>query len=157
MSLSGRKLRQIFASLRLGAIGIDRIHHQRRLHRHRRAVSGIDALELARDQSIGDVAETRAAILFRNGGPKQPELAHLGQHAGIVCFVAKRFDHARHQIALRKPARGVAHHALVFGKLAFKIERVFPHERCVLQHRGHTTAFLGRLRHEASLEFLAPL
>ncbi len=33
-SLAGRKLRQIFATLRLGAIGVDRIHHQRRLHRH---------------------------------------------------------------------------------------------------------------------------
>ena len=32
---AGRELRQIFAALRLGAVGIDRIHHQRRLHRHR--------------------------------------------------------------------------------------------------------------------------
>ena len=33
------KLGQIFAALRLGPVGIDRVHHQRGLHGHRRAVT----------------------------------------------------------------------------------------------------------------------
>jgi hypothetical protein len=40
---AGGELGQLFAALRLAAIGIDRVHDQRRLHRHRRAESGIDA------------------------------------------------------------------------------------------------------------------
>src|SRR6185437_1139554 len=105
------------------------------------------------DQAVGDIAEPRPAILFRDCGTKQSELAHLWQHAGIVCLVAVSLGDARHQIALREAARGVAHHALVFGQLAFQIERVLPDERRILEHRGYATAFLGCLRHETSSEF----
>ena len=64
---AGRELRQIFAPLRLAAVGVDRVHHQRRLHRHRRAIAGIDALDLARDQAVGDIAEAGAAVFLRDG------------------------------------------------------------------------------------------
>ena len=153
--LAGRELRQIFAALRLGAVGIDRIHHQRGLHRHRRAVAGIDALELARDQAIGDIAEPGAAVFLRDGRAEQAELAHLGQHVGIVFLLAVGLDDARHQVVLRKAARGVAHHALFFGQLAFEIERIFPDEGRILQHCGQAIAFFGRLRHGTSLGLLA--
>ena len=49
---AGRELRQVFLALRLSAIGVDRIHHQRRLHAHHRAIAGVDVLDLARDQSV---------------------------------------------------------------------------------------------------------
>ena len=39
------ELGQIFLLLRLAAVGVDRVHHQRGLHRQRRAVAGIDALQ----------------------------------------------------------------------------------------------------------------
>src|SRR6185295_9569809 len=121
------------------------------------ATCATGAFEIARDQSVGDIAKTGTAVLFRNGWAEQAELAHLRQQARIVFFVAIGFHHTWGEVTLRKPARGVAHHALFFGKLAFKIERVFPHERCVFQHCGHTTALLGHLRHEASLWLFALL
>jgi hypothetical protein len=48
-----------------------RVHGERGLHRHGGVVAGIDALELARDQAVGDIAEAGAAVLFRNGRPEQ--------------------------------------------------------------------------------------
>ena len=60
--LAGRELRQIFLALRFRAVGEDRMHHERGLHRHRRAVAGIDPLDLARDQAVGDIGEARAAV-----------------------------------------------------------------------------------------------
>ena len=45
--------------LLLGAELVDRHHHQRGLHAHHRAVAGVDALDLARDQAVADVVETR--------------------------------------------------------------------------------------------------
>ena len=41
-----------YSPLRLGAVREDRLHHERRLHRHGRAEAGIDPLELARDQAV---------------------------------------------------------------------------------------------------------
>ena len=45
--LAGRELRQIALALRFAAIGEDRVHDERRLHRHGRAVAGIDPFHLA--------------------------------------------------------------------------------------------------------------
>ncbi len=134
--LAGGELGQIFLALRLGAVGIDRMHHQRRLHRQRRAVAGIDALDLARDQAVGDIAEARAAIFLRDGRAEQPERAHLGQQVAVDLLLAIGLDHPRHQLVLRKAARGVAHHALLFGQLAFEIERILPVEMGVLDGTG---------------------
>src|SRR5262249_61215088 len=87
------------------------------------------------------------AILFRYCRSEEAKLPHLGQQMGVVLLVAICLDHPRHEIALREAAGAVAHHALVFGKLAFEIERIFPHEGRILQHRRHATELLGRLRH----------
>jgi hypothetical protein len=64
---AGRELGQIFTPLRFGAVGEDRMHHQRGLHGGGRAIAGIDAVELARDQPVGDVAQAGAAVLLWNG------------------------------------------------------------------------------------------
>ena len=87
---AGGELRQIFAALRFGAVGVDRVHDQRGLHRHRRAVAGIDPLDLARDQAVGDVAEAGAAVFLRDGRAEQAERAHLADDRRIVAFVAER-------------------------------------------------------------------
>ena len=65
------ELRQIFLALLLRAIGMDRIHHQRRLHAHHRAVAGIDALDLARHQAVGHIAGAEPAIFLGNGDAEQ--------------------------------------------------------------------------------------
>ena len=124
--LAGREPRQVFAPLRLGAVGVDRIHHQRRLHREHRAIAGIDPLDLARDQPVGDIAEPGAAIVLRQRRAEQPERAHLGHDLAVEALLAKGGEHARKQLLLRIAARGVAHHALVLGQLAFELERVLP-------------------------------
>ena len=133
---AGRHLRQIFAALRLGAVGIDRLHGERGLHRHRRAETGIDALELARDQPVTDIAETGAAVFLRDGRAQQSELAHLAEDRRIGLAVAIGGEDARKQLLLRIIARGIAHHALFFGQLAFEIERIVPFERGVLDQRA---------------------
>ena len=150
---AGREFRQIFAALRLAAVGIDRMHHQRRLHRHRRAETGIDALDLARDQPVADIAEAGAAVVLRNGRAEQPERAHLAQDGRVEFALAVGGEHARKQLLLRIVARGVAHHALFLGELAFEVERIVPFERGVLDLRAFRRVLLGlfrQLRHRGS-------
>ncbi len=146
--LARGELGQICLALRLAAVGIDRMHYQRGLHRHGRAIAGIDALDLAGDQAIGDIAEAGAAVLFRDRGAEQAERAHLGDDRAVEALLAVIEEHAREQFVLRIAARGVAHHALLFRQLAFQIERILPVERGVLELRGRPLlALLGGLRH----------
>src|SRR5207237_10253806 len=48
-----------------------------------RAIAGIDALDLARHEAIGDVARIGAAIFLRQGDADQAELAHLVEDLAI--------------------------------------------------------------------------
>ena len=64
--LAGGELRQVLPALRVAAVGIDRIHDERGLHAHHRAIAGIDPLDLARDEPIGHVGRARAAELLRD-------------------------------------------------------------------------------------------
>ena len=125
----------------LVAIGVDRMHHQRRLHRIHRAVAGIDALDLARDQAIGDVARIGAAIFFRERNSDQAELTHLMEDIAIDLLLQIGLGDARRELVLRIGARGVADHALVFGELLVEHERIVPLEinrgRLVLGLRAH--------------------
>ena len=104
------------------------MHHQRRLHRQRRAVAGIDALHLARDQAVGDVAEARAAVLLRDGRAEQAERAHLGS-SSLSTFSSRQASRTRGiSLSCAKRARAVAHHALFLGQVAVEVERVLPVE-----------------------------
>ena len=150
------ELGQIFLLLRLGAVGVDRMHHQRRLHRERRAIAGIDALHLARDQAIGDVAQPRAAVFLRDGRAEQAERAHLGQQFLVDLLLAPGEPHPRHQLVLRERARAVAHHALFLGQVAVEIERILPVEVGILQHLGGLRrGFRGRGGRHDGLQFMA--
>ena len=138
---AGGELGQIFLALVLVAIGIDRVHHQRRLHRIHRAIAGIDALDLARHQAIGDVARIGAAIFLRQGNADQAEFAHLIEDLAVGLLFEIGLGDARQQLVLRVGARGVADHALVFGELLVEHERIVPLEldrsRLVLGLRAH--------------------
>src|SRR3546814_8993070 len=59
--LAAGQFRNIGLLLRLAAEGEDRMDDQRCLDAHRRAIARIDALDLARDQPVGDMAEPRTA------------------------------------------------------------------------------------------------
>ncbi len=139
--LAGGELGQVFLALVLVAIGVDRVHHQRGLHRVHRAIAGIDALDLARHQAIGDVAGIGAAIFFRQRDADQAKLAHLVEDLAVGLLFEIGLDDARLQLVLRIGARGVADHALVFGELFVEQERIVPLERrrrrLVLGLRAH--------------------
>src|SRR3546814_16661002 len=59
--LAAGQFRNIGLLLRLAAEGEDRMDDQRCLDAHRRAIARIDALALARDQPVGDMAAPRTA------------------------------------------------------------------------------------------------
>ena len=91
----GRELRQVFSPLAFVAVGPDRIHDERRLHAHHRAIAGIDALHLARDQPVGDIGGAGAAVVLRQRQPEQPERAHLAKNLGVGLLFAIGLDDAR--------------------------------------------------------------
>jgi len=117
------------------------MHHQRGLHRVHRAIAGIDAFDLARDEAIGDIAGVGAAIFFRQRDPDQPKLAHLVKDVAVDLFLEISLVDARQELVLRIGARGVTHHALVLGELLVEHERIIPLKvhlgRLVLGLRAH--------------------
>ena len=139
---AGSELGQIFLALVLVAIGVDRIHHQRGLNRVHRAIAGIDALDLARHQAIGDVARIGAAIFLRQRDADQAKLAHLVEDFAVGLFLKISLGDARQQLVLGIGARGVAHHALVFGELLIEQERIVPFECGALGWCSHGSVFL---------------
>ncbi|MGY4472035.1 hypothetical protein ACVWWK_007744 [Bradyrhizobium sp. LB9.1b] len=145
--LAAGELRQVFLALVLVAIGVDRVHHQRGLHRVHRAVAGIDPLDLAGDEAVGDIACIGAAIFLRQRDADQAELAHLVEDLAVGRLFEIGLGDTRQQLVLGVGARGVAHHALVFGELLVEQERIVPLERSRdrlvlgLRARGHETSF----------------
>ena len=124
--LAGGELGQIFHPLRFGAVGIDRMHDQRALHAHGRAVAGIDPLRLARHQAVNHVARSGAAVLFRQRRPEQAELAQLGHDVAVELLLAVRHQNARHQLLLTIVARRIADGALFARQLNFQQQRIVP-------------------------------
>jgi hypothetical protein len=114
---------------------VDRVHDQRRLHAHHRAVAGIDALHLACDQAVGDIVGTGAAIAL-DGAAQQAEFAHLAEDGRVGLLVPVRLQQAAHQLVLAIGAGAVAHHALILGQLRIQQQRVFPTEVSGLARRG---------------------
>jgi hypothetical protein len=140
--LAGGELRQVFGLLRIRAEFVDGHHHQRRLHRHHRAVAGIDALHFTRDQPVAHVVEARAAVFLGNGRSQQPEFAHFTEDFDVGLLMPERFQHARLQPVLRIGCGGFAHHAFFFGELLIEQQRVFPVK---LRGVGHDAYLLNRI------------
>ena len=63
MAAALARRRQPALLLRLGAVGVDRVHHEAALHRHEGAQPRVAALELLHDQAVRDVVEPRQAVL----------------------------------------------------------------------------------------------
>src|SRR5256884_152273 len=73
--------REPFVLLRLAAIGINRIHHQRTLHGNKTAEAGIASLQFLSHQSVRDIGHSRAAVTVQVRA-KKSQLTELG----INCF-----------------------------------------------------------------------
>ncbi len=120
--------RQVFFALVLRAVGIDRVDHQRALHRHHRPVSAVHPFDFARDQTIGDVSRAQPAVFFGHGHAQQPGLAHFGKDFGRDGFFGIGLNDARGQFCVGKGACGVAQHAFIFAQLVFDAKGIFPVE-----------------------------
>src|SRR4030095_11874922 len=77
------ELRQVFAALRLAAVGVDGKHHERTLHAHHRPVARVDALDLAGDEPVADVVQSRTAVFRRQRRAEQPARTHLPTYRGM--------------------------------------------------------------------------
>ena len=122
---AARELRQVFLTLRLGAEIPDRVHHQARLNAHRRAVAAVDALDLARDQPVGDVVRPGAAIAFDRRAEKS-QLAHLVHDLAVEALFAVGGQDAREQLFLAIGAGAVAHQPLFLAQHVLDEERIGP-------------------------------
>jgi len=115
-------------ALGLRAVGVDRMHDQRGLHAHRRAIARVDPLDLARDQSVGHVRDGRTAIALGQRRSEQSQGAHLSQDLPIEALLAIGHQHARHQLLLRILAGGCTDQAFVFVELLLEKQRIRPVE-----------------------------
>ncbi|MDT4845306.1 hypothetical protein FQZ97_792910 [compost metagenome] len=133
--LARRQLGQVFLLLRFSAEFVDRHHHQRGLHAHHRAVTGIDTFDFAGDQAVADVVEAAATVDFRDSRAEQAGLAHLAENRRVGLLVAERFQHSRRQLVGGELLGTVAHHALFFSQLLIEQQRVDPVEACLAGHK----------------------
>src|SRR5215831_13639059 len=115
--LAARHRRQPPILLGLGAIGVDRVHHEPALHRRRRAQPGVTALELLHDQPVGDVAEPRAAVALERGA-EHAELAELRDELDRKRAGAMVIGDQRQELGLDPVADRVADHPLFLGQEA---------------------------------------
>ena len=126
--LAGGQLGQELLLLRLGAELVDRHHHQRALHAHHRAEARIDALDLARDQAVADIAHAGAAVLLGDDDAEHVERAHLAEDRRLGLLVPEHLQHARGQLLLAVGAGGVAGQPLFVGELPIEQQRIGPVE-----------------------------
>src|SRR5438445_9905804 len=80
--LAGCELGQVFAALLFRSIGINGVHDERRLHAHGRSITGVDALDLPRDQPVCNMTQLAAAIAFRHRGTQK---SHDHNQASSPC------------------------------------------------------------------------
>ncbi len=107
---------------------MDRVHHQRGLDGHCRAIARIHPLDLARDQAVAHIVQPGAAIFGRDGRAEQAQGAHFAENAAIEIFVEIRLGDARQELVPGVGRGGVANHPLLVAELRVQTERVGPVE-----------------------------
>ena len=101
--------------LRLGAVRVDRVHHEATLHGRGGAQPGIAALQLLHDEAVGHVVESGAAVALQRRA-EDAHLAELRNEMRRERPLPMRVGDERQELALDPVAHGVADHALVFGE-----------------------------------------
>ena len=134
--LAAGKLGQVLLLGCLIAERIDRHHHQRRLHAHHRAVTGVDALDFPGDQAVADIVESASAVLLGDGGAEQASLTHLAEDRRVGLLVAEGLQHAGRKLVGGELGGTLLHHALFVAELPVEKQRVLPMESGVLRHDG---------------------
>ena len=87
-----------------------------------------DALDLARNEAVGDVACAGAAEFLRQRHPEQARFAHQPEQLRVGLFLEVGLLDAGRELLGGEIARRVADHPLVFGELALEQERIVPLE-----------------------------
>ena len=121
-----RQAGQVLLALLFGAVGVDRVHDQGGLHRHGRAIAGIDPLHLARHQAVGDVVHPGAAVVLRQGRAEEAERPHFAEDLAVEALVPIGLEHPRHELLLAVVVGGVAHEPLVFAQLLVQQQGIVP-------------------------------
>jgi hypothetical protein len=141
--LARRHLRQPVLLLLFAAVGVDRIHAQRRLHRGEAADAGIAAFEFLAGQAIADAVHARAAVFGRQRRAEQAEFGHFryefDRETALVEAVADDRQHA----LVGEARDGVLHHAFFFAEQGADVVKVGRVERCG-RHGGSGRA--GKVR-----------
>ena len=152
--LARRQLGQVLLALCLVSVGVDRIHHERRLDRQSRPVARVYAVHFPRYQAVGDIAEAGSAVFLRDRRAEEAERAHFLEDVPVELLIAIGFNDVREQLFLAEVMRGVAHHPLFRGQFRLDIERIFPLERRFTG--GRLLADFGHLRHLLALQCIPP-
>ena len=118
---------QVFLAVRLGAVGVDRPHDERRLYGEGRAIGGIHPFHFPRDQAVGNIGNAGAAVALE-GGAEQTEFACLGHHLGEKLLVPVAFQHPGHELFLAVGPCGIPNKALFFRQAFLQQQRIFPPE-----------------------------
>ena len=143
--LAGGEQREPVLLLLLGAEGVDRIHHQRALHRGERADAGVAPLELLHDQAVGDVVEPRAAVLLRQVGAEQAQLRHArNQLLGKLALDVRVADDG-HEVLVHPGPDGVPDGALLLRQQAVEGQEIHAGELGCSGCGGHVIASCGGL------------
>ncbi len=120
--------RQPFIFLRVRTERVDRIHHQRRLHRNKAAQSGIAALEFLRHQAVFHVGHARAAVALQARAEKS-QFGHLRHQLHRKFSFAVVFLDDRHDFRVHELPRGIARQLLFVAQQGIEVEVVNPGER----------------------------
>ena len=111
----GRELRDPAVLLFGRAEGVDRVHHERGLHRDERAQAGISALELLHDQTVGDVVEAGQTVV-RERRAEEVHFRHLRNELGGELSLPGGLLDDRQDPVLDPAADGVADEPLLLGQ-----------------------------------------
>ena len=117
------QLGQPFVFLRVAAVGVNGVHHQRALHRDETAQSGIPSLQLLSHQAVLHIGHSRAAVALQTGSEKA-QLAHLRhQVARENALAVVLFDDGQH-LLVNEGARRLPHQLLVAGQQGIEINEI---------------------------------
>ena len=108
---TGRHAWQVLLLLLLAAIGKNRIHAQRTLHRGEAAQTGIAALQLLADQAIAHAAHAGAAVFRGNGRAKQAQTGNFRDQFPWETRLVEAVADDRQHLLVDETAHGILHHA----------------------------------------------
>jgi len=89
--------RQVLDAMLLGAVRVDRVHDQRRLHAQCAAVAAVDAFHLASNETVRDRRHS-GTIVALDRSAQHAQVAHLVEDLAMEELVATGQRHSRHQL-----------------------------------------------------------